>query len=281
MLRQLSRATGTLAVAAAFALPTLALAQSDNRPVVVVFRFDNNSIGAGRTDFDGMATGVQDLLITDLASNSKIRLVDRTHLNEILTEQNLSKTGQVDAATAVRRDKTVLKAQLAQYAVTGGFLSDGKGSAVLTARTIDIETTQIANPQKIMGKTDDILGLINQVTTAVSSHMNLAPKPGVTRHSETGESSSKPAPAQAGHPSTPAAKPASAQAELYRKPLSKPEAMKVKLDVPTMKLYSNALDELDRNNTTKARQLFQQVLDKYPGFEPAQRNLQELSRASN
>ena len=277
MLRQLSRATGTLAVAAAFALPTLALAQSDNRPVVVVFRFDNNSIGAGRTDFDGMATGVQDLLITDLASNSKIRLVDRTHLNEILTEQNLSKTGQVDAATAVRLGKILG----AQYAVTGGFLSDGKGSAVLTARTIDIETTQIANPQKIMGKTDDILGLINQVTTAVSSHMNLAPKPGVTRHSETGESSSKPAPAQAGHPSTPAAKPASAQAELYRKPLSKPEAMKVKLDVPTMKLYSNALDELDRNNTTKARQLFQQVLDKYPGFEPAQRNLQELSRASN
>jgi Predicted integral membrane protein len=277
MLRQLSRATGTLAVAAAFALPTLALAQSDNRPVVVVFRFDNNSIGAGRTDFDGMATGVQDLLITDLASNSKIRLVDRTHLNEILTEQNLSKTGQVDAATAVRLGKILG----AQYAVTGGFLSDGKGSAVLTARTIDIETTQIANPQKIMGKTDDILGLINQVTTAVSSHMNLATKPGVTRHSETGESSSKPAPAQAGHPSTPAAKPASAQAELYRKPLSKPEAMKVKLDVPTMKLYSNALDELDRNNTTKARQLFQQVLDKYPGFEPAQRNLQELSRASN
>ena len=277
MLRQLSRATGTLAVAAAFALPTLALAQTDNRPVVVVFRFDNNSIGAGRTDFDGMATGVQDLLITDLASNSKIRLVDRTHLNEILTEQNLSKTGQVDAATAVRLGKILG----AQYAVTGGFLSDGKGSAVLTARTIDIETTQIANPQKIMGKTDDILGLINQVTTAVSSHMNLATKPGVTRHSETGESSSKPAPAQAGHPSTPAAKPASAQAELYRKPLSKPEAMKVKLDVPTMKLYSNALDELDRNNTTKARQLFQQVLDKYPGFEPAQRNLQELSRASN
>ena len=277
MLRQLSRATGTLAVAAAFALPTFALAQSDNRPVVVVFRFDNNSIGAGRTDFDGMATGVQDLLITDLASNSKIRLVDRTHLNEILTEQNLSKTGQVDAATAVRLGKILG----AQYAVTGGFLSDGKGSAVLTARTIDIETTQIANPQKIMGKTDDILGLINQVTTAVSSHMNLATKPGVTRHSETGESSSKPAPAQAGHPSTPAAKPASAQAELYRKPLSKPEAMKVKLDVPTMKLYSNALDELDRNNTTKARQLFQQVLDKYPGFEPAQRNLQELSRASN
>src|SRR5262249_11291791 len=91
MLRQLSHTTRMLALAAAFSLPGVVLAQGDNRPVVVVFRFDNNSIGAGKADFDGMATGVQDLLITDLASNAKIRLVDRAHLNEILTEQNLSK----------------------------------------------------------------------------------------------------------------------------------------------------------------------------------------------
>src|SRR5262249_28732378 len=102
MLRQLSQTTRMLALAAAFALPGVTLAQGDNRPVVVVFRFDNNSIGAGRADFDGMATGVQDLLITDLASNSKIRLVDRAHLNEILSEQNLSKAQQLDPATAVR-----------------------------------------------------------------------------------------------------------------------------------------------------------------------------------
>ena len=163
-----------LALAAAFAVPGVALAQGDNRPVVVVFRFDNNSIGAGKADFDGMATGVQDLLITDLASNAKIRLVDRAHLNEVLTEQNLSKTGQVDPATAVRLGKILG----AQYAVTGGFMSDGKGSAVLTGRTIDIETTQIANPQKIQGKTDNVLGLITELSSKVSASMNLAPKPG-------------------------------------------------------------------------------------------------------
>src|SRR5262245_54517601 len=86
MLRQTSSAARMLALAAAFALPTVGLAQ-DNRPVVVVFRFDNNSIGAGRADFDGVQTGLQDLLITDLASNTKIRLVDRAHINEVLAEQ--------------------------------------------------------------------------------------------------------------------------------------------------------------------------------------------------
>ena len=76
---------------------------------------------------------------------------------------------------------------------------------------------------------------------------------------------------------------ATAQAELYSKPLTKPEALrKTKLDAPMMKVYSNALDELDKNNNAKARQLFQQVADKYPDFEPAQRNLRSLqSKASN
>ncbi|HEY9227429.1 MAG TPA: CsgG/HfaB family protein, partial [Gemmatimonadaceae bacterium] len=174
MLRQMSYASRTLGLAATFALPTVALAQADNRPVVVVFQFDNNSIGAGSADFAGVRTGVQDLLITDLASNAKIRLVDRAHLNEVLTEQKMVKDQQVDPATAVRLGKMFG----AQYAVTGGFMSDGKGNVVLTGRTIDIETTQIGNPQKIMGKADNVLGVIGDLSTKLSSGMNLAPKPG-------------------------------------------------------------------------------------------------------
>ena len=161
-------------------------------------------------------------------------------------------------------------------------MADKAGNAVMTSRTIDIETTQIVNPQKITGKTDDVLGLITQISSLVSSNMNLAPKPGAGSRGDAGAPASKTAPAQNGQPAS-AAKSATAQAELYSKPLSKPEALKkTKLDVPTMKLYSNALDEMDKNNTTKARQLFQQVADKYPDFEPAQRNLRSLQgKASN
>jgi curli biogenesis system outer membrane secretion channel CsgG len=265
MLRQLSRATGMLALAAAFALPAAALAQADHRPVVVVFRFENSSIGTGKADFDGLATGIQDLLITDLASNDKIRLVDRTHLNDVLTEQNLGKDGRVDPTTAARIGKILG----AQYAVTGGFLSDGKGSAVMTGRTIDIETTQIINPQKISGKTDNLLGMIADLSSKVSSNMNLAPKPGAAV--------SKPGASQSASPaSSPAAK-AAVATENYAKPAKNPEAVKAtKLDMATMKIYSNALDEIDRKNNVKAETLLKQVVAKYPAFEPAQRNLDAL-----
>jgi TolB-like protein len=270
MLRQLSYVTRMIAVAATFALPAVSVAQ-DNRPVVVVFRFDNNSIGAGSGDFAGTQTGVQDLLITDLASNAKIRLVDRAHLAEILTEQGLTKTSQVDPATAVRLGKILG----AQYAVTGGFMSDGKGAVVLTGRTIDIETTQIANPQKITGKTDNVLAVIAELSTKLSSNMNLAPKPGAGRRPD--ETGAKSAPSQSGTPTAASNKASSAAVETYAKPVSKPEAMRtVKLDVAGIKLYSTALDEMDKKNNAKAIALLTQVLEKYNGFEPAQRNLNKL-----
>ncbi len=194
MLRSLSHASRRLAVAALVAAPAISMAQADTRPVVVVFTFTNSSIGPSKADFDGIATGVQDLLITDLAANAKIRLVDRARIAEILSEQKMVQAGQVDNATAVRLGKIMG----AQYAITGGFMSDGKGTAVLTGRTIDIETTQIANPEKIQGKSEDVLGLIAQLSNKLSSGMSLAPKPG--RRADAGEPQ-KGAPAQSGSPS--------------------------------------------------------------------------------
>jgi len=43
----------------ALLVPALAAAQSDTRPVVVVFTFTNSSIGPAKGDFDGIATGIR------------------------------------------------------------------------------------------------------------------------------------------------------------------------------------------------------------------------------
>jgi len=279
MLRQLSyptRVFGAAAVAAAatFVLPAVSIAQ-DNRPVVVVFTFTNSSVGSARSEFDGVSTGLQDLLITDLASNTKIRLVDRAHLNEVLTEQKLAKDGQIDPTTAVRLGKILG----AQYAVTGGFMSDGHGSLILTGRTIDIETTQITNPTKISGKADNVLAALTELSTKVSSNMNLAPKPGAGSRGDAGNAG-KSAPAQSGYGTKTATAPSNAaNAVLFAKPTTKPDAMKVKLDAPTLKVYSQALDAMDAKDNTKAIALFKQVLAKFENFEPAQRNLEKLGAA--
>jgi TolB-like protein len=256
----MSRATRTFAAAAALAFPAFAGAQ-DNRPVVVVYTFTNSSIGPARAEFDGISTGVQDLLITDMASNAKIRLVDRSHIAEVQQEQNMVKGGQIDPQTAVRLGKIMG----AQYAIIGGFMSDGKGKAVLTGRTIDIETTQIANPEKIEGKADDVMGMISQLSAKLSSNMNLTPKPG-RRVGDAGAAQKSAPAAQSGAPA------ASGQVQ-FAKAVTK---TMVKLDGATLKVYSNALDEMDKKNSAKAKQLFNQVLAKYPDFEPAKNQLNKI-----
>ena len=286
MLRQKPYATRLFAAVATFALPAVSLSQ-DNRPVVVVFTFMNSSVGTGRGEYDGVSTGIQDLLITDLADNSKIRLIDRTYLNEVLAEQKLTKDGQVDPTTAIRLGKIFG----AQYAVTGGFMSDGHGNVILTGRTIDIETTQIGNPTKINGKADNVLAAISELSTKVSSNLNLAPKPGAGRGdagaaakgtpAQTGStpyygSTSKTASATSKTASATSTPPASVR---YAKPTTNQDALTVKLDAPALKLYSQALNAMDAKDNAKAIALFKQVLDRFPGFEPAERNLKKLGAA--
>jgi TolB-like protein len=256
-------------------------AQADSRPVVVVFTFANSSIGA-KSDFDGLSTGIQDLLITDLASSTKVRLVDRSRIAELLQEQNLVRTGQVDPQTAVRLGRILG----AQYAITGGFMADKLGNAVMTSHTVDIETSQIANPERISGKADDVLGMIAQLSSKLSANLNLAPKHSGSGNGGSGNGGS--GSASAGSDAKLGALPPPSASNPARPPNSETFAkqlptnvvektMKTKLDASTMKLYSRALDEMDARNTAKAAELFRQIIAKYPDFEPAQRNLDKLS----
>lgn len=261
MLRSPSRFARVLVATATIALPSVVQAQSDTRPIVAILSFDNNSIGAGRQDYDGIGKGIQETLIADMAANGKIRLVDRERIQRVLDEQHLSKSGAVDPATAVRVGKILG----AQYAIYGGFMSDGRGNMVLTAHSTDMETSALGNAMKVQRKTDDVLGLIGEMTSKLNEDLKLDTKPG----RRVGEASGL-APVQAGVPAT---KPA--QVETFAKPVSR-KAMTTKLDMATMKIYSNALDEMDRKNSAKAAALLKQVLAKFPDFEPAQRNLEKL-----
>lgn len=267
---------------AALALPASATAQADPRPIVAVLPFDNNSIGAGRENFDGIGKGIQETLIADMAANAKVRLVDRERVQRILEEQNLVRSGSVDPATAVRVGRILG----AQYAIYGGFMSDGRGSMVLTAHSTDMETSALGNAVRVQRSTDDVLGLIAEMTAKLNNEMKLEAKPG-RRTSSAGDPPPQTSGAQPDAAKNASAPPAAAgaspagtkptQIETFAKPVS-PKVMKTKLDIATMRVYSNALDEIDRKNPDKAIKLLKQVLSKYPDFEPARRNLERLSR---
>ena len=244
-----------LSLAASLAAPVAVLAQADTRPTVAVLYFDNNSIGKDAADYDGMGKGVADLLITDLAGNAAIRVVERSRVEALLQEQNLTRGGSVDAATAVRLGRILG----ARHMITGAFMHTGK-QVVLTVRTIDVETSVISNPQRVQQDTDDVLGLVGQLSARLASTMKLPP---VERR--TGDAGAHPGAVQAGTE-------VAAGSQRSRKP---------KLDLRTALLYSRALQAQDAGDRSTAVELYNQVLDKFPTLETARQNRDKLQASGN
>lgn len=212
------------AARALLAAPVLAIAQA-NTPVVAVLYFDNNSFGRDRADYEGLGKGI--------AAKS------------------------VEPQTAVRHGRLLG----AQYMVTGGFMSDGTGTLLVTSRVINVETGVITNPMKLQSKGDDVFGLIAQLSSRLNSELKL---PALPR--QTGDAgSSKPATGQ------------QTSTNVAQTPPAKPQ----KLDLKTALLYSNALDEQDSGHAEKAAELYRAVLEKFPEFGPAKQNLSKVQKSGN
>jgi TolB-like protein len=250
-------------------MPTITAAQAG--PVVTVLAFDNSAFGPGAKDFDGIGKGIMDLLITDLASTTKVRVVDRDRIQSILDEQKLTASGAIDGASAVKVGKLLG----ACYSIYGSFIRDQKtGDNTITVHTTSNETGQIQNAQKITKKGDDVMALIAEASAKFIAAMDVKSCGGASRSAST-------APAQQG--STPGAAPASST-EQYAKALSATDVKKLdatKLDARTMLLYSRALDAIDHKDKAKARELLTQVVAKNPDFGPANTKLDALKTSGD
>lgn len=295
MKRSPSLIAWTLAIAAGMVLPSIATAQAE-KPVVAVLYFDNNSIGKDRADYDGLGKGIADLLITDLAGNPNVTVVERERIQQVLQEHQLIKAGAIDNQTAVEVGKIVG----AQYMITGGFINTGKGQMVLTARAINVKTSQITNPEKVMSKDDDALGLVAQLSAKMQKDMRLpalrvgdasemqhemkhddAPKhEDAMKHDDAPKSDA----AAAKHDAPAKTEVATAK---HDAPKSEPaprqageqaSAKSSKLDWRTAVLYSKALEETDSGNNTKAAELYRAVLAKFPDFGPAKSGYAKVSK---
>jgi curli biogenesis system outer membrane secretion channel CsgG len=101
MYKQIARASTLLALVSAAALAQ----QPDTRPTLAVLPFVNSAIGASNAELAPLSKGIADLLITEMAQNTGIRVVERENLEKMLQEQNLARDGRVDEATAARVGK--------------------------------------------------------------------------------------------------------------------------------------------------------------------------------
>ena len=123
----------------ALSLTSGTLSAQDRRPGIAVLPFENGgSYGKDKEDFDALRKGLAAMLISELAQNSEVRLVDRFETQRVLDEQGLAVAERVDKETAAKVGKLVG----ARYMVTGSFI-DLYGDFRIDARMINVETGEI------------------------------------------------------------------------------------------------------------------------------------------
>jgi TolB-like protein len=222
---------GTLAFG--LAAPALRAQSDDRRPSVAVLPFENAAM-LNSADYAPLSKGVAEMLITSLAGNPGVRVVERDRLQKLIDEQNLSAGGRVDKESAVRIGKLVG----AHHMLTGTFVIDPKQRVRMVVRSINTETSEIEYAESVSGKADDLLPLIDQLGAKMNAGLKLPPMPIRLQ------------PTAAPQGSTEVAKGGPNQ---FR----------------AMMLVSRALEKQDRGDVQGAIALYKNALQEYPTFERA------------
>ena len=211
------------------------------KPTVAIMYFNNNVFTKDAHDYDGLTKGVPDFLVSEMASNPNIRVIERDQVQKLIDEQKLVTGGQVDKETAVKIGKLLG----VHHMIFGVFMTDPKGNFRVDARAVKVETGEIEHVERVDGKGDDIMASISTLASKLNSGMKL---PAMTRR--TGDAA--PAASQttgATQAGAPAATP--------------------KLPMRVAVMYGKALDMKDHGNKAGAVELFGAVLKEFPNYEPA------------
>ena len=144
-----------LLLSAFWAATAAATAAPRPPPTVAVSYFDNNT---GKAEYDPLAKGLADMLITDLGQVQALRIVEREKLNQILAELKLSRSKFIDPKTAQR----VGKGLAARFILSGGYTLAGD-TIRIDARVFDVETGAVLTSQRVEGKKDEFFALEKEI----------------------------------------------------------------------------------------------------------------------
>jgi TolB-like protein len=161
-----------LAGVALLAPQRIARAQSA-RPTVAIMSFDNNVFTKEARDYDGLSKGIPDFLVTEMAANPGIRVVERDRVQQLVDEHELVGDGHVDRATAVQVGKLLG----VQHMIFGGFMADPKGNFRIDARAVNVETGAVEFTDRVQDRADNVLGLVGDLARRLNAALKLPGAP--------------------------------------------------------------------------------------------------------
>jgi TolB-like protein len=230
-----------VALAAAVALvPRLGGAQPsapDGRPTMAVLYFTNAAM-VDREEYAPLAKGLAEMVITELAGNPGVRVVERDRIQALFDEQALSAGGRVDPETAVKAGKTLG----ARHLLFGTFVVDPRQTMRMDVRAINTETSALEFATSVTGKADRMLELVVALGAKVNAGLKLPALPAATAPGAAGGAGAMP----------------SAAGPAVRIGSNGPNQLR------SMMLLSRALEAQDRRNTMAAVALMKESVAANP-----------------
>jgi len=140
-------------LAAVLCMPPLLRGEDRPNIRIAVLAFDNESV-TDRERFEPFRRGIADALTADLSREKGFSLLERTRIEALLSELNLSTSGLVDAASAQRLGRILG----VQALVLGSFSAVGE-MVRIDARFAEVETGRVLGAEEVSGKTANFFEL--------------------------------------------------------------------------------------------------------------------------
>ena len=134
---------------------------------VAILDFENTS---GKSEYDALGKSLSNMLITDLQKNidpKKIEFFERGQLNKLLEEQQLQKSKNFDAKTAVDFGKL----SGVNYVFVGSVFVMDK-TCNFSSKLVDVQTSKILFSKDVNGNIEDFLKLESELAETIAKELN-------------------------------------------------------------------------------------------------------------
>ena len=168
---RLARSSRSLTYAALVLAAVPAAAQQaarDTRPTLAVMYLTNGALVDNAT-YAPLSKGMAEMLITELAQNQALRVVERDRVQALIEEQNLQNSDRVDKETAVKMGKVLG----AKHMLMGTFVIDPRQNMRIDVRAVNTETSAIDYVETVSGKSDRLLELVIQLGQKLNAGLKL------------------------------------------------------------------------------------------------------------
>lgn len=144
----------------------LSAQEEEDRSVVAVLRFDNNT---GDAQYEHLGRALSSMMISDLSVlDEKIQLVERDRLEELTEELDFQQSAYVDPASAQSLGMIVG----AEYVVAGAFVT-AEPVMRLDTRIARVETSEIVTTAEVTGDRETLFDLQQRLADELVQGLDL------------------------------------------------------------------------------------------------------------